>query len=129
VLQVLGLLVHPYLAAMTLALLGAVPATRLLRGERFLGAGLLTAGALLAVAAVMAGFGYLGAQGDGGYGQFAMNLLSPVWPAGSGVIGLPWSPQLDATGHGGWEGYNWLGLGCSSVWSWACWRGRARPGR
>lgn len=110
-LQVLALLVHPYLAAMTLALLGAVPATRLLRGERFLGAGVATGGALAAVAGVMAAFGYLGASGDGGYGQFAMNLLSPVWPAGSGVIGLPWSPQLDATGHGGWEGYNWLGLG------------------
>jgi hypothetical protein len=110
-LQVLALLVHPYLAAMTLALLGAVPATRLLRGERFLGAGVATAAALVAVVGVMAGFGYLGAAGDGGYGQFAMNLLSPVWPAGSGIIGLPWSPQLDATGHGGWEGYNWLGLG------------------
>jgi hypothetical protein len=59
----------------------------------------------------MLGFGYLGAAGDGGFGMFAMNLLSPVWPAGSGLIGLPWSPQLDATGHGGWEGYNWLGLG------------------
>lgn len=110
-LQVLALLVHPYLAAMTLALLGAVPATRLLRGERFLGAGLGVAAAMAAVVGVMAAFGYLGATGDGGYGQFAMNLLSPVWPAGSGLLGIPWSPQLDATGHGGWEGYNWLGLG------------------
>jgi hypothetical protein len=111
VLQVLALLVHPYLAAMTLALLGAVPATRLLRGERFVGAGVAVGAAFAAVVLVMAGFGYLGAAGDGGYGMFAMNLLSPVWPAGSGLIGLPWSPQLDATGHGGWEGYNWLGLG------------------
>jgi hypothetical protein len=110
-LQVLALLVHPYLAAMTLALLGAVPATRLLRGEPFLGAAAAVAGAFAAVVGVMAGFGYLGAAGDGGYGQFAMNLLSPVWPAGSGILGVPWSPQLDATGHGGWEGYNWLGLG------------------
>jgi hypothetical protein len=110
-LQVLSLLVHPYLAAMTLALLGAVPAARLLWGKPFLGAGLATAGGLTAVTTVMAGFGYLGASGDGGYGQFAMNLLSPVWPAGSGVLGLAWSPQLDATGHGGWEGYNWLGFG------------------
>jgi hypothetical protein len=110
-LQVLALLVHPYLAAMTLALLGAVPATRLLRGQAFLGAGLAVAASLGAVVLVMAGFGYFGAAGDGGYGMFAMNLLSPVWPAGSGLIGWPWSPQLDATGHGGWEGYNWLGLG------------------
>jgi hypothetical protein len=110
-LQVLALLVHPYLALMTLALLGAVPATRLLRGERFLGAAAAVAAAFGAVLLVMWGFGYLGAQGDGGFGMFAMNLLSPFWPAGSGLLGIPWSPQLDATGHGGWEGYNWLGLG------------------
>ena len=110
-LQVAALLVHPYLAAMTLALLGAVPATRLLRGQAFLGAGLAVAAAFAAVLGVMAGFGYLGAQGDGGYGRFAMNLLSPVWPAGSWILGIPWSAQVDATGHGGWEGYNWLGLG------------------
>jgi hypothetical protein len=110
-LQVLALLIHPYLAVMTLALLGAVPLARLLRGERFLGAGLAVAASLGAVVLVMAGFGYLGATGDGGFGQFAMNLLSPVWPAGSGLLGWPWSPQLDATGHGGWEGYNWLGFG------------------
>lgn len=110
-LQVLALLVHPYLALMTLALLGAVPATRLLRRERFLGAALAVVAAFGAVLLVMAGFGYLGAQGDGGFGMFAMNLLSPFWPAGSGLLGIPWSPQVDATGHGGWEGYNWLGLG------------------
>jgi hypothetical protein len=63
------------------------------------------------VIAVMASFGYVGASGDGGYGMFAMNVLSPFWPAGSGIVGWAWSPQLDATGHGGWEGYNWLGLG------------------
>lgn len=110
-LQVLALLVHPYLALMTLALLAAVPASLLLRGAPFAGAALGTALAAAAVAGVMAAFGYLGAAGDGGYGQFAMNLLSPVWPAGSGLLGWPWAPQLDATGHGGWEGYNWLGFG------------------
>lgn len=110
-LQPAALLVHPYLAIMTLALLGAVPATRLLRGEAFIGAGLLVGLALSLVVGVMAAFGYLGAQGDGGYGMFAMNLLSPVYPAGSGLLGWPWAPQIDATGHGGWEGYNWLGLG------------------
>lgn len=110
-LQVAALLTHPYLAAMTLALLGAVPATRLLRGQRFIGAGIAVGLALAAMIGIMAGFGYLGARGDGGYGQYAMNLLSPVWPAGSGLVGWPWSPQLDATGHGGWEGYNWLGFG------------------
>ena len=111
VLQVLALLVHPYLAAMTLALLGAVPATLLLRRQPFLGAAAAVAAAFAAVLLVMWGFGYLGAAGDGGFGMFAMNLLSPFWPAGSGILGIPWSEQVDATGHGGWEGYNWLGLG------------------
>ncbi|WP_439598575.1 DUF6311 domain-containing protein [Falsiroseomonas sp.] len=110
-LQVATLLVHPYLAAMTLALLGAVPATRLLRGEAFWGPALAVAASFGLVVAAMAGFGYLGAKGDGGYGHFALNLLSPLWPAGSLLSGWPWSPQLDATGHGGWEGYNWLGAG------------------
>lgn len=109
--QVLALLVHPYLVAMTLALLGAVPVTRLLRGEPFLRAGLAVLICAAAVVGVMAGFGYLGVTGLPGEGLFAMNLLSPVWPAGSGLIGLPWSHLIDATGHGGWEGYNWLGLG------------------
>jgi hypothetical protein len=111
VLQVLALLIHPYLAVMTLALLGAVPLTRALRGERFLGAGIAVGAAAAAVLLVMVGFGYLGAGGGRGYGMFAMNMLSPVWPAGSGLVGMPWVPQLDATGHGGWEGYNWLGAG------------------
>ena len=110
-LQLLALLVHPYLALMTLALLAAVPATRLLRGQSPFGAAAGVGVAVAAVLLVMAGFGYLGAAGDGGFGMFAMNLLSPVWPAGSGLIGLPWSPQLYATGHVGWEGYNWLGRG------------------
>ncbi|MGG5821508.1 DUF6311 domain-containing protein [Falsiroseomonas sp. HW251] len=111
-LQLLALLVHPYLALMTLALLAAVPATRLLRREAFLPDLLRTIACAGAVVGTMAALGYVGAQGDSGYyGQFAMNLLSPFWPAGSGILGWPWEPQLDATGKGGWEGYNWLGLG------------------
>jgi hypothetical protein len=110
-LQVLALLVHPYLAVMTLALLAAIPVTRLLRGEAFVLDAVRVVACGAAVIGVMAAFGYVGASGEGGYGTFAMNLLSPLWPAGSGILGWPWSPQLDATGHGGWEGYNWLGLG------------------
>lgn len=110
-LQLLALLVHPYLAVMTLAVLAAVPATRLLRGEPFLQPAMAVALVVVVLVGVMAAFNYLGARGDPGYGNYAMNLLSPIWPAGSGVIGWPSSPQIDATGHGGWEGYNWLGLG------------------
>jgi hypothetical protein len=106
------LLVHPYLAAMVLALLAAAPLTLLLRGDRrWVGsaAGVVVAAALLG--AVMAGFGYLGAVGDGGFGDFALNLLSPVWPYRSWLLGSFATREVDATGHGGWEGYNWLGLG------------------
>lgn len=106
------LLVHPYLAAMALAVLGAVPATLLLRGDRrWIGAAGGVAACAGAVGGTMAAFGYLGAQGDGGYGDFALNLLSPVWPYRSWLLGGFVTREIDATGHGGWEGYNWLGLG------------------
>lgn len=109
---VLTLLVHPYLAAMMLALLAAVPATLVLRGSRgWVGAGFGVTAAAGAVGATMAAFGYLGAQGDGGFGDFALNLLSPVWPWRSWFLGGLVAAEVDATGHGGWEGYNWLGLG------------------
>jgi len=112
-LQVLALLVHPYLAVMVLAVLGAVPLTLLLRGRRpwaaALGAGAASAGMLL----VMAALGYFGAAGDGErlYGSFALNLLSPAWPFRSWFLGGGITAEVDATGRGGWEGYNWLGLG------------------
>ena len=107
-----ALLVHPYLAAMVLAVLGAVPLTLLLRGERgWIGAGLGVAAILAAVVGSMAALGYLGAAGDGGYGQFAMNLLSPVWPFRSALLPGIAGAEIDATGKGGWEGYNWLGAG------------------
>lgn len=110
--QVMALLVHPYLALMALALLAAVPLTLLLRREGpFLPAALGAAAALAAMLGVMAGLGYFGAAGDGGFGQFAMNLLSPFWPHRSWLLGGLVSTEVDATGHGGWEGYNWLGLG------------------
>lgn len=110
--EVAALLTHPYLAAMALALLGAVPLTLMLRGDRAWRTAALGVGVVLGVVLLtMAGFGYLGAGGDGGYGQFAMNLLSPVWPYGSGLLPGLVSAEVDATGHGGWEGYNWLGFG------------------
>lgn len=106
------LLIHPYLAAMVLALLGAVPATLLLRGDRrWIGAAAGIVAVAAAVGGTMAAFGYLGAAGDGGYGDFALNLLSPVWPYRSWLLGGLVTAEIDATGHGGWEGYNWLGAG------------------
>lgn len=112
VIAVAALLVHPYLAAMVLAILGAVPLSLVLRGGRgWVGAACGLAAAAGAVLGVMAAFGYLGAGGDGGYGQFAMNLLSPFWPYRSLLLPGLASAEIDATGKGGWEGYNWLGAG------------------
>jgi hypothetical protein len=110
--MVATLLIHPYLAAMALAVLAAAPLTLLLRRDpRWAGAAVGTAAAVLAVAGVMVAFGYVGATGDGGFGQFALNLASPFWPYRSWVLGGYALREIDATGHGGWEGYNWLGLG------------------
>ncbi len=106
-----SLLVHPYLAAMVLALLGAAPLTLLLRADRrWMAAAIGVAAAAGCIGVALVLFGYLGATGEGGYGRYALNLLSPVWPARS--IFFPHVTQeIDATGFGGWEGYAWLGMG------------------
>lgn len=109
--QAMALLVHPYLALMSLALLAAVPLTLLLRGQPFLRAAFGAAASAGAMLGTMALLGYFGASGDGGYGQYALNLLSPLWPFRSATLGWLVTREVDATGHGGWEGYNWLGLG------------------
>jgi len=109
--QAVALLVHPYLALMSLGLLAAVPLTLLLRGQPFIRAGIGAGAAVGAMLGTMALLGYFGASGDGGYGQFALNLLSPLWPFRSATLGWLVAREVDATGHGGWEGYNWLGLG------------------
>ncbi len=110
-LSIAALLVHPYLAVMVLAVLAAAPTTLLLRGEPgWAGA---AAGLALSVASVvlcLVALGYLGAEGDGGYGNYALNLMSPVWPARSAFFPTL-TREIDATGFGGWEGYNWLGAG------------------
>ena len=109
--QVLALLVHPYLALMALALLAAAPLTLLLRRAPWLRAAAGAAGAALAMGGTMALLGYLGAAGEGGFGDYALNLLSPAWPYRSWFLGGLVAAEVDATGFGGWEGYNWLGLG------------------
>ncbi len=110
-LSLAALLTHPYLALMVLALLGAVPVTLLARRDaRWTGAALGAAACVFAVAGALATLGYLGAAGEGGYGLYALNLLSPVWPARSALLPVV-AAEIDATGMGGWEGYNWLGAG------------------
>ena len=107
-LQAAALLVHPYLAVMVLAVLAAAPLTLAMRGRQWLGAALAVGGAAGSLLLIMAGFGYFGAAGDGQrfYGQFSLNLLSPFWPFRSWFLGGGVAAEV-----GGWEGYNWLGLG------------------
>jgi hypothetical protein len=124
--QVVALLVHPYLALMSLAVLAAVPLTLLFRREAWFGGAAGAAGAGAAMLGAMAVLDYLGAAGDGGFGQFAMNLLSPAWPRHSLLLGSLAPSYVDATGHGGWEGYNWLGLGLWVAVVSALWLSRGR---
>jgi hypothetical protein len=111
-LQPLAVLVHPYLALMTLAFLAALPLSFLLRGDGFPRAAALAASGPALVLLVLWAFEYLGTQGGSGFGLYAMNLLSPFWPAGSWLFGIPSTRLAGAIGgDGGWEGYNWLGTG------------------
>ena len=110
--QLAALLVHPYLALMVLAILSAVPLTLLARrrdgGWRraALGAG----GCVLVLIGAMALLGYLGATGGQGFGIYAMDILSPFWPARSALAPVELT-RLDASGGPGSEGYNYLGAG------------------
>jgi hypothetical protein len=110
-LQPVTLLVHPYLAFMTLALLAAVSATLLLRGRSFVGAFAAVVAAVALCFGILSAFDYLGASGEGGFGLYSMNLGSPFWPAGSGILGWPVEGRVQHNCCSGWEGYNWLGLG------------------
>ena len=102
-------LIHPYILALVVAILGAVPLTLLLRGDRgwrravslFL-AGVAGCGVL----AWVLGFG--GSRPAFGFGYYSMNLLGPFLPTGSTLF-----PELafDATGGQAWEGLQYLGAG------------------
>jgi hypothetical protein len=105
------ILVHPYLFLMNSAVIAAAPATLLLRWDRawrtaMVGFICAMAGSLL----LLSMLGYLGTQGEGGFGRYAMNLLSPVWPAGSWLL-APDLARVHAGDVSGWEGYNYLGVG------------------
>jgi hypothetical protein len=113
-----SLLVHPYLLLMSLAMIAAAPATLLARrllGQRGTGwmLAILGLGLCLTLLALLTwSLRYTGAKSPGGHGYFSMNMLSPIWPYNAGLLPPEWRPpQVDATGMGGWEGYNWLGFG------------------
>jgi len=105
------LLVHPYLMLMAMILLAAAPMTlRLRRDIAWREAAAAMAVAAVAVVLLSVMLGYTKGQSPGGYGVFSMNLVSPFWPARSGLFpGLPITDE-DATG-GQRESYNYLGAG------------------
>ncbi|MDR3538333.1 MAG: DUF6311 domain-containing protein [Acetobacteraceae bacterium] len=107
------LLVHPYLFVMNAAIVFAAPLTLLVRNDKAWHASLgYAAGTLLVMMVVLRTLGYLDVTGEGGYGAYAMNLLSPVWPAGSWWLAAMLKPiPMPSAGTWGWEGYNYLGLG------------------
>ncbi len=100
---------------------GAVPLTLLLRGDRrWIGAGLGVVACAGTVGLAMAGFGYLGAKGDGGYGLFAMNLLSPVWPVLLCILAGPWSRRSMRPGMVAGEATTGSASGWRRGWLWCC---------
>jgi hypothetical protein len=124
-------LVHPYLAVMTMALVFAAPVTLAFRAwaeSRAQASGRTEAetrsiwrptlrSALWAAVVLAATFlllrllGYTKSHNPGGYGTYALNLLSPIWPFWSGLLPNPPSFAEVPSQTVGWEGYNWLGLG------------------
>jgi hypothetical protein len=105
-------LLHPYLAAMTLAILAAVP----LR-DRSRPALLAFGGATVAtvVAWWLAGFVAVSATSDlaaGGLGMYSMNLLSPITPQGWSTM-LPQQPI--AHEYQAYEGFQYLGVGAIAL--------------
>lgn len=107
---------HAYLFAMVAAVaMGALLADVARVGRRALPRALGGIAAFLACSAVSAwllGYGG-GSDGGGGFGEFSMNLLSPILPQHSSLrAALTGDPGsfVDATG-GQYEGFNYLGAG------------------
>ena len=135
ILQVALLLIHPYLMLIDSALLLAAPLTLLLRRDprwrRAMPAVVLSSIAMLLLGEIL---GYWGAESDGGFGFYSMNLAAPFWPTFSALIpGVVFAP-VDGTG-GQADGYQYMGLGligllAVSAAGWRIWRRaiRSHPG-
>ena len=124
-------LIHPYIFVCSAALLAAAPVTLLLRRDRrgwSAGAALLAGCAAAYGLARAFGFGG-GVYATAGFGDFSMNLLSPVLPDLSSLFP---SLAVDATGSQFFEGYQYLGAGVLLLFAAGCVqaaRGRLRGWR
>jgi hypothetical protein len=111
-LGVIAGLTHPYVAAMTLAILTSLPLRD--RTARSV-AGLTAAGAGTLAAWWVAGFVSVSATTDlsaGGLGLYSMNLLSPISPQGWSTMlpEVPVAHPLQA-----YEGFQYLGVGALAL--------------
>ena len=105
-----SLLIHPYLAFMTFAILAAAPASLALCASRAAWPAAATLiGAVLLTVLVSVVLGYQAAPPANGFGIASMNLVSPIYPSYSSFLGAR-APFVDATGLQ-FEGYQYLGLG------------------
>ena len=102
--------VHPYLAAMVVALSVALWIRMALeRTVDWWTAAIASAGLVIEVVAIFALFGYIGSSTDlttGGFGLYSADLLTFVNP----VNYSRWMPNLPM-GEGQYEGFGYLGLG------------------
>ncbi len=105
-----SLLIHPYLLVMVAAVLVAAPLSLFGSGWRlWLPATCPFAAGLVATGLLAWLLGYGGTDIPAGFDFYSMNLLSPLYPSGSGL--LPhFGGSPDATG-GQYEGYQYLGIG------------------
>jgi hypothetical protein len=110
IILVVSLLIHPYLLAMSAAVLLAAPMTLAIdRSPDTPRAVYGFLASLVVAAAVALLLGYGGPSPSGGFGIYSMNLLSPFAPWLSSLF-PGWESTPDATG-GQYEGYNYLGAG------------------
>jgi hypothetical protein len=104
------LLVHPYLAFMDAAVMAAIPVTLALHGKGWARQAAAFAAACAAVAILAWVLGYTRGLSPGGYGFLSMNLLSPVYPAGSTLF--PGRSVADIAGVPGQaSSYAYVGAG------------------
>jgi hypothetical protein len=106
----IAMAIHPMLFLMGAAVLAAPVVQAIIEKQPVRWR--IAANFLAGVAAIVLLFQLLSGMTGGmdrGFGVYSMNLLSPVWPALSGLFG-PTQQTPDATG-GQYEGYNYLGAG------------------
>lgn len=109
-----ALLIHPYLMAMVVAVLAAAPVSLAFRKDgAWLPAGIGIVAAIAVTAALALALGYGEGEPVSGFGYYSINLLSPIYPAGSAMM-PGFGSVIDATG-GQYEGYQYLGLGLIAI--------------